>query len=240
MTTVGRAIAILKSNAAPRVISRNAIEELLRTGGIEVSSSSYRRLVAELVESGCLRPVNRRLYLNREASPPAGPDEAARHLEPGAIISLQRVLGMHGVLNNPSGYVTAVVPTSPGHSPPTLGPRQTEAGVFVFRGIPEQVLYAGDQYDRLDLISPPIPGGIPIATPEKALLDWIYLGASGRSNLPLPPIHDIDIDMLDRDRLDRLAAAAGPRVAEEVAAWMDLADLHEEHEDDSWMDGPSP
>lgn len=241
MTTIGRAVALLKQYGAPRVITRRGIEDLFAAGGIEISASGYRRLVGELTEAGCLHQVNRRLYLNREAVPPACPDEAARHLEPGAIISLQRVLGVHGILNNPSGYVTAVVPIRPGQLPPTLGPRTTAAGVFVFRGIPAHILEAGEEDDRLDVLVRPFPGGMPIATPEKALIDWIYLGASGRSNIPLPPVHDIDIDMLDRDRLDRLTVAAGPDVAAHISDWMGRADLHHDYDDDdSWMDSPSP
>lgn len=48
----------------------------------------------------------------------------------------------------------------------------------------------------------------PRATSEKALLDWVYLGASPRTKIALPPI-DIDMELLDRDRLERLAAKMG-------------------------------
>jgi len=50
------------------------------------------------------------------------------------------------------------------------------------------------------------------ATPERALLDWLYLGHSPVSTLAPPP-GDMDIDLLDRKRLNRLATcmtAAGP------------------------------
>jgi len=42
------------------------------------------------------------------------------------------------------------------------------------------------------------------ATPEKALLDWIYLGASPRTKLSSPPL-DTDLDRLNKARLRRLA-----------------------------------
>ena len=44
----------------------------------------------------------------------------------------------------------------------------------------------------------------PRATSEKALLDWIYLGASPRTKLSGPPL-DIDLDRLDTARLTRLS-----------------------------------
>ncbi|WP_241420103.1 hypothetical protein [Acidiphilium multivorum] len=239
MTTTLRAIARLREFGAPRVFSRRDIEEYLSAGGITLSESGYLRLVNSLAEAGCLRPVNRRIYLNQVASPPGFPDEAAQWLEAGAIISLQRVLGVHGILNNPSGFVTAVVPISPGGTQPGLGHRHTDAGTFVFRGIPVGILYAGEEEDRLEALNRPFPGRMPIATPEKALIDWIYLGASPRSKMHPPPIHDIDLETLDRERLDRLAKAAGPAVEAAVSAWMERADQHV-HYDDREDDGPVP
>jgi len=44
----------------------------------------------------------------------------------------------------------------------------------------------------------------PRATPEKALLDWIYLGASPRTKMSGPPL-DIDMELLSKTRLTRLA-----------------------------------
>jgi hypothetical protein len=46
----------------------------------------------------------------------------------------------------------------------------------------------------------------PRATPEKALLDWIYLGASARTKIAGPPF-DIDADRLKKARLQRLSKA---------------------------------
>jgi hypothetical protein len=42
------------------------------------------------------------------------------------------------------------------------------------------------------------------ATPEAALLHWLYLSNSPRSNLSVPPL-DVDLDALDRGRLRRLS-----------------------------------
>lgn len=48
----------------------------------------------------------------------------------------------------------------------------------------------------------------PRATPERALLDWIYLGASPRSRLAPPP-GDIRLKGMNSVRLGRLAKAMG-------------------------------
>ena len=48
----------------------------------------------------------------------------------------------------------------------------------------------------------------PRATPERALLDWVYLGASGRSRLSLPPF-DIQLHEKNQPRLKRLARQMG-------------------------------
>jgi hypothetical protein len=44
----------------------------------------------------------------------------------------------------------------------------------------------------------------PRGTPEKALLDWIYLGASERSRMTRP-LMDLDVGALNKPRLKRLA-----------------------------------
>lgn len=46
------------------------------------------------------------------------------------------------------------------------------------------------------------------STPEKALMEWIYLGASALSRLTPPPM-DLDIRLLDKRRLARLARCMG-------------------------------
>ena len=46
---------------------------------------------------------------------------------------------------------------------------------------------------------------------EKALLDWIYLGVSPRTKLSQPP-PDIDLGLLNTNRLKRLAQASGLQI----------------------------
>jgi hypothetical protein len=151
------------------------------------------------------------LFLNRLIVPPARLCEAAVWLRPGAVISLQTVLGDSGVWNNYTDWVTAVVPLSSRYTTPSLGRVETQGGTFVFRGVPERVLEAGAEGDRL-------VSGVDYrrATPEAALLHWLYLSGSPRSRMSSPPL-DLDLGELDLKRLKRLAAAM--RLDANLSGW---------------------
>jgi hypothetical protein len=72
-----------------------------------------------------------------------------------------------------------------------------------FRGIPERILEAGAAKDRLE----PQPC-YRRATPEAALLHWLYLARSPRSRMSAPPA-DLDLEALKARGLERLARAMG-------------------------------
>lgn len=114
------------------------------------------------------------------------------------------MLGDAFVSNNYSDIVTCVVPIRGGVAPSSR-PVKAERIEFRFHAMPVQLLdeRAGTLEDRLDL-----DVAYARATPEKALLDWIYLGASPRTKLSGPPL-DIEIGKLDMPRLRRLAKAMG-------------------------------
>ena len=65
--------------------------------------------------------------------------------------------------------------------------------------------------DRLD-----VDVKYPRATREKALMDWIYLGASRYSKIAGPPL-DLEIERLDTPRLRRLARSMN--LVEELKVW---------------------
>lgn len=160
------------------------------------------------------------MYLNRFISPPARLAEAAVWLRPGAVVSLQTVLGDSGVWNNYTDWVTAVVPLSVLYATPSLGRLETAGGTFVFHGIPERVLEAGAESDRL-------AAGVAYrrATPEAALLHWLYLAASPRSKSAAPP-KDLELEELDLRHLRRLAKAMGIMTA--LDHWLEEKQLHDE------------
>jgi len=187
-----------------RVLDKSSVVRLARGAAHStVSNSSIDRWIRDSIAADHLQRVVRGLYLNRFTSPAAVPCEAAVWLRPGAIISLQTVLGDSGVWNNVTGWVTVVVPLSPRYSTPSLGRVETDAGTFVFRGIPERFLEAGAAKDRLE----PQPC-YRRATPEAALLHWLYLARSPRSRMSAPPA-DLDLEALKARGLERLARAMG-------------------------------
>jgi hypothetical protein len=179
----------------------------------DISKPSVDRWIQDAVGANRLKRVVRGLFLNRLIAPPAQLCEAAVWLRPGAVISLQTVLGDSGVWNNYTEWVTAVVPLSSRYATPSLGRVETAGGVFVFRGVPEHLLESGAERDRL-------AGGVEYrrATPEAALLHWLYLSDSPRSRMSAPPL-DLDLGALDLQRLNRLAVAM--RLDSTLAIWRD-------------------
>jgi hypothetical protein len=205
----------LADAVALRVLDKTSIVRLARDMLPEVSEPTVERWIQEAVSANRLQRVVRGLYLNRLINPPAQLCEAAVWLRPGAVISLQTVLGDAGVWNNFTDWVTAVVPLSRRYTTPSLGRLETAAGIFVFRGLPEAVLEAGREEDRL------VSGTTyRRATPEAALLHWLYLSNSPRSRMSEPP-SDLDITMLNVHRLRRLSCAM--RISELLEQWLTRA-----------------
>src|SRR5580700_9588260 len=140
---------VLAEPSALRVLDTASIIQLAKNVRQDISKPSVERWIQEAVAANRLRRVVRGLFLNRLVGPPAQLCEAAVWLRPGAVISLQTVLGDSGVWNNFTEWVTAVVPLAQRYTTPSLGSQETAAGTFVFRGLPEPVLEAGREDDRL-------------------------------------------------------------------------------------------
>lgn len=191
----------LAEPSALRVLDTASIIEVAKNLRREISKPSVERWIQEAVAANRLQRVVRGLFLNRLIVPPPQLCEAAVWLRPGAVISLQTVLGDCGAWNNYTDWVTAVVPLSSRYTTPSLGRVETQGGTFVFRGMPERVLEAGAENDRLVT-------GVDYrrATPEAALLHWLYLSSSPRSRMSTPPL-DLDLGELNLKRLNRLATA---------------------------------
>jgi len=194
---------VLAEPRALRVLDTASIIQLAKKVRQDISKPSVQRWIQEAVAANRLRRVVRGLFLNRLIAPPPQLCEAAVWLRPGAVISLQTVLGDSGVWNNYTEWVTVVVPLSSRYVTPSLGQVETGAGTFVFRGVPEHLLETGTERDRL-------VAGVDYrrATPEAALLHWLYLSGSPRSRMSTPPL-DLDLGALDLKRLKRLANGMG-------------------------------
>src|ERR1700681_916114 len=125
---------VLAEPSALRVLDTPSIIQLAKNVRQDISKPSVERWIHEAVAANRLRRVVRGLFLNRLITPPAQLCEAAVWLRPGAVISLQTVLGDAGVWSNYTDWVTAVVPLSPRYTTPSLGRFETTAGTFIFRG----------------------------------------------------------------------------------------------------------
>lgn len=202
----------LAEPTALRVLDKRSIVRLATGAQPDISEPSVERWIHEATYAGRLQRVSRGLYLNHLIDPPAQLSEAAVWLRPGCVISLQTVLGDAGVWNNYTDWVTAVVPLSRRYTTPSLGRLETSAGTFVFRGISETIVEAGREEDRL---VPRIT--YRRATPEAALLHWLYLANSPRSHMSPPP-QDLDLGPLDARRLNRLARVM--QLGELLANWL--------------------
>lgn len=218
--------ARLRGAEAPRVLTTAAIEAMAQAIR-PVSDRSVGRWIREAVTLERLVPVSRGLFLNQLCSPKAAPEEAIAHLFPNAVVSLERRLGQVGVVNNPTPVITATVPYHPDGARPSAGRFEPLLGEVHIRVLPERIFYAGEVFDRLERDLP-----YPAATPEKALIEWLYLGHSPRSTLTPPP-GDLDLEDLDQRRLARLAEAAGVEQLLE-ATWRQARSA------DKDPDGPEP
>jgi hypothetical protein len=204
--------AILLGAEAPRVLTIPMLTAILADRRKPPARNTVFRWVRDQVASGVLRPMTRGLYLNQLAAPRPLAAEAAGFIRTGAIVSLQTVLGEAGITNNFPDLVTSVIPHDRGHVS-SVRPVKAADIEFRFHSMPARPLneQTGEPEDRLD-----VDFKYPRATPEKALLDWLYLGASPYSKISGPPL-DLEIERLDASRLRRLARSM--ELVEELKVW---------------------
>lgn len=197
----------LSEPGAPAAITLGALSRAASIArGTDVPDRTLQAWIADAMARGRLAPVVRGLYLNRFTSPPGRLADVVPHVRRDAVVSLHTALDEAGAYNNPPHGVTAVVPLDPGPTRPRVGKVTTAQGPVYVRAVPRRILEAGALEDRLDLDR---GRAHPRATPEKALLDWLYLARSPHSTLSPPSLQDVDIGELDKARLRRLAKAMG-------------------------------
>lgn len=121
---------VLAEPSALRVLDTASVIQLAKNVRRDISRPSVERWIQEAAAANRLQRVVRGLYLNRLITPPAQLCEAAVWLPPGAVLSLQTVLGDSGAWNNFTQWVTAIVPLSSRYTTPSLGRIETGAGTF--------------------------------------------------------------------------------------------------------------
>lgn len=201
------------------VFSKAALMGLARAsavGGEVPSDSTLNRWVREMLVSRKLIQVTKGLYLNRLGHRSQDAAEAAQWIRRGSVLSLSWVLERAGVLNNMGSTYTCIIPLEPSITQPQITSRDVPGiGTFRFYSMKADLVdeAAGKLEDVFDLRF-----NYRRATPEKALLDWIYLGNSHRSRLAPPPL-DLDAGELSKSRLNRLAKGMG--IIHLLDAWLE-------------------
>jgi hypothetical protein len=142
-------------------------EPIFETGLLlagEVDAADVRRQLSRWVKAGRLYQLRRGLYA---PAPPfqkvkPHPFVVANHLVRGSYVSCQSALAHYGLIPEYTPVVISVTAARPGR-------RETPFGIFEFRHIQPKLLRG---YRQMDLGSGQKAF---VATPEKALLDLIYL-----------------------------------------------------------------
>lgn len=219
----------LQGFGTPRVMTTRMISEMVEDIRPRTTPATVARFIKEAEEIGFLRRVRSGLFLNTQAFPGTVPAEAAPYIRSGAVVSLHTVLGDAGILNNPTPMVFCVVPLLKEGPNPSVGEVRGHDTWFHFSAVPERVLYAGAEEDRI------ASQLYPLATSEAALCHWIYLANSPFSKLTEPPL-DCDLESVDRDRLALLAREIG--IEDHVEEWVARVDEYNETMDDHNEWGP--
>ena len=189
-------------------------EPLFETGLLlagDVDPDDVRRQLSRWAAAGKLYRLRRGLYA---PAPPyqkvkPHPFLIANHLMRASYVSLHAALAHYSLIPEHVPVVTSVTTARPGHW-------ETPLGRYEFRHIKPALLYG---YRLLDLGNNQQAF---VATPEKALLDLVYLQPAGDTPTYLQGLRLQNLDHLDVTALRQMAERAGnpklQRAAANVAA----------------------
>lgn len=196
-------------------------EPLFETGFLltgDVDPANVHRQLSRWVKAGRLYQLRRGLYA---VAPPfqrvyPHPFLVANRLVPGSYVSLQSALGHFALIPESVPVTTSVTTGRPGHW-------DTPLGTYLFRHLQPDFLTG---FRRMLLM-----GGQEalLATPEKALLDLVYLEPDGDSPAYLAELRLQNMDGLDLTELRRLAEASGkPKLRRAAERIVRLAEIEAE------------
>jgi predicted transcriptional regulator of viral defense system len=196
-------------------------EPLFETGLLlagEVNPADVQRQLSRWVRVGRLYQLRRGLYA---LAPPfqkvqPHPFLIANRLVPGSYVSLQAALSHYALIPEAVFVTTSVTAGRPGRW-------TTPLGTYDFRHLRTDLLFG---FRRTALA-----GGQEalLATPEKALLDLVYLEPDGDDPAYLTELRLQNLDGLDPNELRRLAEATGkPKLRRAAATIAHLAAVEAE------------
>jgi len=164
----------------------------------DVDPAHVRRQLSRWVEAGRVVQLRRGLYA---LAPPfrrvrPHPFLVANRMVPPSYVSLQSALAFYGLIPDVVPVTTSATTARPGRW-------ETPLGAFAFRHL-QAGLFTG--YRQTDL-----GGGQQafVATPEKALLDLVYLEPEGDTLAYLQELRLQNLERLDPDALLRCAERSG-------------------------------
>lgn len=183
----------------------------------DVDPAGVRRQLSRWVTAGRVHQLRRGLYA---LAPPycrstPHPFLVANRMVRPSYVSLQAALAFYGLIPDVTPVVTAVTTGRPGHW-------ETPLGAFVFRHLQIDLFFG---YRSLDL------GGQQafVATPEKALLDLVYLAPEGDTPAYLQELRLQNLERLDPDALLRDAERSGrPKLQRAARAILALREAERE------------
>ena len=186
----------------------------------DVDPAGIRRQLSRWKEAGKVYQLRRGLY----ALPPPyqkvrpHPFLVANRLMPASYVSLQSALAYYGMIPEYVPVTTSVTSGRPGNW-------ETPLGTYDFRHIQVGFLN-GYQYVDVDEEQSAF-----IASPEKALLDLLYLQPGGDSIDYLRELRLENLERLDWEEFDHLAGLMGkPKLVRGVVQVRALADEEEQYE----------
>lgn len=196
------AFATLREIGAPTVTTREA------AAALRVSTSSASRALRTLAERGLARRIRHGLWslADRTADPRLLAGEITRPHP--AYVSFASALAAHGVIDQ---IPREIALASTGRAKRV----KTSQGIFVVHRVPPG-LFGG--YDLKD--------GVAIATPEKALFDFVYVSqASGRTRQRLPEL-DLTRSFSRREVEGWIKRISSPRLRQLVSNDVDRVLKH--------------
>jgi len=187
-------VNVMKFSELMEIVADEPVFETELLGAGQSNSADLRRQLSRWTKAGKLYQLRRGLYA---LAPPfqkmkPHPFVVANRLVRSSYVSSQSALAFYGMIPEHVSTVTSVTTLRP-------GPWKTPLGIFQFHHL-RSALFFG--YRRTDL-----GGGQEafVATPEKALLDLIYLQPGADSEEYLRQLRLQNLDQLDAVELTRMA-----------------------------------
>ena len=162
------------------------VDDLARE--LNVSEVAIGNALRRQEERGLVEHLGKKIFINRLTADFSG-RELINILRPEAYLSLETVLRDSGVSTQSPIALTCVTPGRPGEF-------RAKSVAIVFRRISRD-LFWGFHEERT------LYGKYNAADPEKALLDWVYLGRQTGSTIHTD---ELDLQRLDQNKLLQYAA----------------------------------